>query len=79
MKDYIKIENNNNLVRDPITGAIINRNEGEYHNYLKNYERLKREKEEMENLKETVSSLNTEISEIKNLLNVLIGRLKYDN
>lgn len=65
---FLQIENHPDLVRDPSTGAIINRNNGEYQKYLENYQRLRREKEELESLKSDVSGLKSDIDVIKNLL-----------
>jgi len=65
---FLKVENHNDLVRDTSSNAIINKNETEYQNYLRNYERLKREKQELQNLKSDVETLKSDIGDIKNLL-----------
>jgi hypothetical protein len=67
-KNFLQIENHPDLVRDASTGAIINKNNDEYRNYLSNYERLKRERDEMESLRTDVSSLKSDIDVIKTLL-----------
>jgi hypothetical protein len=77
--NFLKIENHNDLVRDPSTNAIINKNETEYQNYLRNYERLRREKEELHNLKDDVESLKSDIGDIKNLLTKLIEVKQHDD
>ena len=79
MNDYFKIENHPDLVRDPVTNAIINRNGSDYQNYLDNYNRLKQEQEDLQNLKNDVNSLKTDIGDIKTLLITLLGEKKHDN
>lgn len=77
--NYFKIQNHPDLVRDPTTNAIINRNASEYQNYLDNYNRLKREQEDLQNLKNDVNSLKTDIGDIKTLLITLLEEKKHDD
>lgn len=77
--EFIPVENNKDLVRDPFTNAIINNNKTEYENYVSNYNRLKKEKEEFQQLKTDVSSLSSNIDEIKTLLTLLIKEKNNDS
>jgi hypothetical protein len=77
--EHIKIENHPNLLRDQSTSAIINTNNTARDNYLKNYDRMKREKEEFENLKTQVSSLSSDMADIKSMLKLLVTEKKNDN
>lgn len=77
--DYLKIENNQNLVRDPQTSAILNTNKTAYDKYVSTYQRLKSQNEEMNELKTNVSSLSSDIEEIKSLLKLLITEKNNDN
>lgn len=76
---YHKIKNNNSLVRDIDTNAVINTNRTEYDNYISNYNRLKSEREELKNLKHSVSSLTSDMEEIKSLLKLLVKEKNNDN
>lgn len=77
--EFIPVENNKDLVRDPFTNAIINSNRTEYENYVSNYNRLKKEQEEFQQLKTDVSSLSSNIDEIKTLLTLLIKEKNNDS
>jgi hypothetical protein len=79
MDNFLKIENNHDLLRDSTTGGILNSNTNEYQNYLNNYERMKNQYKEFEDLKTTVSSLSSDIGEIKNLLTTLIRSTNNDD
>ena len=45
MKDFIPVEGNTDLVRDPHTDQIINTNASAYQQYINRREQRKREKE----------------------------------
>jgi cell shape-determining protein MreC len=77
--DYIKVENHQNLVRDPRSGAIINKNRSEYDNYMNNYRRLEKERDELQKLKSDVSNLSSDMNEIKTLLKLLVEDKNYDD
>ena len=77
--EFIPVENNKDLVRDPFTNAIINSNRTEYENYISNYNRLKKEQEDLENLKIQVSSLSSDMDEIKTLLTLLVKEKNNDS
>ena len=64
--NLIPVEGHNNLFRDRNTGAIINKDNSAYLNYIKLREMKQKEKNEIENLK-------SEIDEIKSLLKELIN------
>lgn len=69
-----KIKDSSSLFRDDTTNAVINKDGSGYENYLRTYEKLKRQQEEFDELKDEVKSINSDISEIKSLLHKLIGR-----
>lgn len=77
--NFYRIENYPDLVRDPITNAIINKNASEYQKYVENYNRLKKDQEELQNLKDDVNSLKTDIGDIKNLLITLLEGKNHGN
>ena len=73
MKDFIPVEANTDLVRDPHTDQIINPNASAYQQYINRREQRKREKEKSLNVEEDLANLKSELSEIKSLLKELVN------
>ena len=73
MSDFIKVEGNDNLVRDRNTNQIINTNESEYQQYIARRKRKKVEKEKALSVEEDLANLKSEMSEIKSLLKELVN------
>ena len=73
MKDYIPVEGNGDLVRDPYTDQIINTNTSAYKQYITRRQKRKLEKEKSLNLEEDLANLKSEMSEIKSLLKELVN------
>ena len=73
MKDFIPVERNTDLVRDPHTDQIINTNASAYQQYINRREQRKREKEKSLNVEEDLANLKSELSEIKSLLKELVN------
>ena len=73
MKDYIPVEGNGDLVRDPYTDQIINTNTSAYQQYITRRQKRKLEKEKSLNLEEDLANLKSEMSEIKSLLRELVN------
>ena len=73
MNDFIPVEGNTDLVRDPHTDQIINTNARAYQQYINRREQRKREKEKSLNVEEDLANLKSEISEIKSLLKELVN------
>lgn len=70
----LKVEGHPNLRRDVNTGAIINSNDGAYHNYMIRKANQESEKSEIEIMKSDINSLKDDISDIKNLLLKLVEK-----
>ena len=70
---YIKVKNNNHLVRNSESNCIINTNKAEYEEYLARRKLKKGEKNKVDNLERDVSTLRDEITEIKDLLRSLVN------
>jgi len=68
MQNYIKT-NADGYYRDTSTGALINMNDAEYQKILI----ARKKSKEISNITSEVSTLKQEMSEIKNLLMVLIN------
>ena len=73
MSDFIKVEGNDNLVRDRNTNQIINTNESEYQQYIARRKRKKIEKEKALSVEEDLANLKSEMGEIKSLLKELVN------
>ena len=71
---YSKIVDNNNLVRDESTKAILNTNLTDYNNYLKLKKSKETEAKRMQKLESDVSNLKTDLDEIKDLLRSLANK-----
>lgn len=70
----IKVEGHPDLFRDATSGAIVNKNQNEYDQYLESYKKRKSQTEKIDNLEEELSGIKGEISEIKDLLRQLISK-----
>ena len=73
MSNFIPVEGNSDLVRDPNTDQIINTNASAYQQYISRRELRKREKEKSLNVEEDIANLKSELSEIKSLLKELVN------
>ena len=72
MKKYMKVEAQDNLVRDMSSNAIVNNNKSEYENFLRVSEQKYKEKREFEKLKTDVSSMKNDLDEIKSMLKLIV-------
>ena len=72
MKQYIKVEEQDSLVRDISSNAIVNNNKSEYENFLRISEQKYKEKKEFEKLKTDVNSMKNDLDEIKSILKSIV-------
>jgi len=72
MKQYIKVEAQDSLVRDISSNAIVNNNKSEYENFLRISEQKYKEKKEFEKLKTDVNSMKNDLDEIKSMLKLIV-------
>ena len=72
MGKYAKVEGNPSLVRDKISGAILNINSNEIRQARKRKKLWQEEKEKTERLSVEVSDLKNDMKEIKSLLNKIL-------
>jgi len=73
MSNYIPVEGNSDLVRDPKTDQIINTNQNAYQQYISQRKKRKLEKEKSLNIEEDLANLKSEMNEIKSLLRELVN------
>ena len=71
----IKVENELGLGRDPVSKAIINTDTSGYQEYVQNRNRLLKEKEMISKNNEEIASLKTEISDIKEMLKIILEKV----
>ena len=68
----MKVEAQDNLVRDMSSNAIVNNNKSEYENFLRVSEQKYKEKREFEKLKTDVNSMKNDLDEIKSMLKSIV-------
>tara|TARA_B100000287_G_scaffold364001_1_gene357992 strand:- start:5 stop:232 length:228 start_codon:yes stop_codon:yes gene_type:complete len=73
MSNFIPVEGNSDLVRDPRTDQIINTNTAAYEQYVSRRKQRKLEKEKSLTIEEDLASLKSEMNEIKSLLKELVN------
>ena len=73
MSNYIPVEGNADLVRDPNTDQIINTNESAYRQYITRRQKRKLEKEKALTVEQDLANLKNELGEIKSLLKELVN------
>ena len=71
--DFVKIKNNEHLVKNTKSNFIINTNKAEYDEYLTRRKLKQNEKNKVDNLERDISTLRDEITEIKDMLRSLVN------
>lgn len=66
---YSKVEGNSSLLKDELSGAVLNTNKTEYENYV--FLRKQKEKDASK-----INQLESEVNEIKNTLNEITNLLR---
>ena len=66
--EYVKVENQNNLVRDMSSNAVLNTDRNGLMEYYRKRDIAKKEIQEREETKERLLKMEQERAEIKNLL-----------
>lgn len=73
---YLKIEENTNLLKDEISGAILNTNKTEYENYLLLKNQKEKDAIKMNQIESEVNKIRNELTEIKNLIRSIFDESK---
>ena len=73
MSNFIPVEGNTDLVRNPNTDQIINTNSSQYEQYIARRKKRKFEKEKSLSVEEDLANSKSEMSEIKSLLKELVN------
>jgi hypothetical protein len=74
MIDYLKVDGNDSLIRDTSSKAIINTNVKEYYSYVEKRNTILKQKEELDKQSQEITNLKKDMSEIKDMLSILIGK-----
>jgi hypothetical protein len=70
---YIKVKDNEHLLRDVDSNGIINNNTEEYKNYINAYIRQMSSKARIEELQSQVDDIRSDVKEIKELILKLLN------
>ena len=68
----VKVKGHSDLVRDPVTNAIINTNKSKYEEYISRRELKKNETQKVQDLENELSCIKDDLNEIKSLLKEII-------
>ena len=71
--DFIKVKDNEHLLRNSESNCIVNTNKAEYEEYLTRRKLKKSEKNKDDSLERDLSTLKNEITEIKDMLRSLVN------
>ena len=74
MTKYLKVKNENDLVRDSRSGAIINRNVSEFEAYKKRKLKMQENQDKVRDACREINNLKQELYEIKDLIKKLVGK-----
>ena len=74
MTKYLKVKNENDLVRDSRSGAIINRNVSEFEAYKKRKLKMQENQDKVRDACREINNLKQELYEIKDLIKKLVSK-----
>ena len=68
----VRVKGHSDLIRDPVTNAIINTNKSKYEEYISRRELKKNETQKVQDLEDELSCIKDDLNEIKSLLKEII-------
>ena len=71
--NYSKVKEDEHLIRDNDSNALINTNLNEYRNYIELKKVKEKENMRIERIESEINSLKNDLSEIKNLLRSFVN------
>ena len=74
MHNLIRVEDHENLRRDPRTNAIVDVNVDAYENYVQSKNRRQQQQQRLDHLENKINNFEIDLSEIKHLLQQLLGQ-----
>ena len=72
INEFVKVKDHQNLMRDPVSNAILNDNQSDYDEYVARRDAANKAKEKSSNMEEDLANLKGENNEIKSLLKELV-------
>jgi hypothetical protein len=73
--EYLKVQGEDSLVRDISSQAILNNNSKEYESYIARRNAVMAQKLELERQGKELTQVKSDISEIKQMISILINKL----
>lgn len=74
--EHLKVENEADLVRDPLSGAILNINNSAAETYLERRRRMMMDRKMLEQNAQDIQALKEEMNDIKGLLNSILSAVQ---
>jgi|TARA_R110000744_G_scaffold223563_1_gene342317 hypothetical protein len=74
MENYIKVEDNADLVRDKHSGAIVNTNTTAYDRAVARSKSAQKQRDDLRSATREINNIKCEMHEIKTLLEQLVGK-----
>lgn len=74
MKNLLKVEGYDDLLKDPVTGVVVNTNKSAYEQYLAKRRKDEHVTKQIESQAMEIQSLKSDLSEIKNLLTQILNK-----
>ena len=71
--EFIKVKDNEHLIKNTKSNFIVNTNKSEYDEYIARRKLKQSEKQKVENIDRDISTLRNEITEIKDMLRSLVN------
>ena len=68
----VRVKGHSDLIRDPVTNAIINTNKSKYEEYISRRNIKKSETQKVQDLEDELSCIKDDLNEIKSLLKEII-------
>lgn len=68
----VRVKGHSDLIRDPVTNAIINTNKSKYEEYISRRNIKKSETQKVQDLENELSCIKDDLNEIKSLLKEII-------
>ena len=70
---FIKVKDNEHLIKNTKSNFIVNTNKSEYDEYIARRKLKQSENQKVENIERDISTLRNEITEIKDMLRSLVN------
>ena len=74
MKNYLKVESEDSLIRDVDSNAIVNKNQSEFDKFIKLSKKKYEEKKKFDDMRSDLDSLKEDMNEIKTLLRNIMDK-----